>query len=178
MLAALTLLGCPNPADSDAGETEGEVCDADLDQVRAEILVPQCTSEFCHDADAPAAGLDFTRSSAGIAAQLVHVPSSVCADWVRVVPGDPKRSILLAKLLDPPPCGEPMPIDGELSDYEIACISRWIDEAASACETCGGTLCVDVESDPAHCGGCDESCAPGQLCSAGSCVDDPGALMN
>jgi len=34
---------------------------------------------------------------------------------------------------------------------------------------CGGT-CVDTNSDPAHCGGCNQPCDPGELCSAGSCA--------
>lgn len=34
---------------------------------------------------------------------------------------------------------------------------------------CGG-VCVDTNGDPAHCGGCDSSCDPGQVCSAGGCA--------
>lgn len=33
---------------------------------------------------------------------------------------------------------------------------------------CGGE-CVDVMSDAAHCGGCDEPCDPGEVCEEGSC---------
>lgn len=134
MLAALALFACHHE-----GDEGGEVCDADFEQIRAEILLPNCTGEFCHDADAPAANLDYTRSAEAIAAQLIDVPSSVCADWVRVVPGDRHRSILFAKLHDPPPCGERMPIDGHLSEHDIACIGEWIE-----------TLDGDHEQMPLH----------------------------
>jgi hypothetical protein len=34
---------------------------------------------------------------------------------------------------------------------------------------CGGA-CVDLQTDPKHCGKCDQSCGPGQKCSAGICI--------
>jgi len=37
---------------------------------------------------------------------------------------------------------------------------------------CGGT-CVDTSTDPAHCGGCGVTCAPGQICNAGACGASP-----
>jgi hypothetical protein len=42
---------------------------------------------------------------------------------------------------------------------------------ACVCEfdECGG-VCVDVLSDEAHCGGCDNVCAAGEFCAAGSCT--------
>jgi hypothetical protein len=123
VLASLPLLACTTPSD----DTGADACELDLEQIRAEILVPHCTGEWCHDAVAPMAGLDFTRSVEGITEQLVDVPSTVCANWVRVIPGDPERSILLAKLLDLPPCGDRMPVDGHLSAHDIACIERWIE---------------------------------------------------
>lgn len=43
---------------------------------------------------------------------------------------------------------------------------------------CGG-LCVDPDTDPDHCGGCDVACAPGELCSLGACKSmcDPGTIQ-
>jgi hypothetical protein len=35
---------------------------------------------------------------------------------------------------------------------------------------CAGE-CVDLETDPDHCGGCDAPCLDGQLCQAGGCLD-------
>lgn len=37
---------------------------------------------------------------------------------------------------------------------------------------CGA--CVDSNSDPAHCGGCNQPCAGGDVCEAGTCVASPG----
>ena len=34
---------------------------------------------------------------------------------------------------------------------------------------CGGS-CVSIQSDPAHCGGCDTACASGEACASGVCV--------
>jgi hypothetical protein len=34
---------------------------------------------------------------------------------------------------------------------------------------CSG-VCVDTQSDPGHCNGCDLTCEPGQVCVAGSCT--------
>ena len=39
---------------------------------------------------------------------------------------------------------------------------------ASPKEMCSGS-CVDVKTDPAHCGTCGNACKPGEVCSAGSC---------
>ncbi|MBW2263743.1 MAG: hypothetical protein JRG91_17415 [Deltaproteobacteria bacterium] len=35
-----------------------------------------------------------------------------------------------------------------------------------------GTECVDVDSDPAHCGGCFSACGTDEFCSLGSCVTE------
>ncbi len=33
-----------------------------------------------------------------------------------------------------------------------------------------GADCVDTDVDPAHCGGCGQACAPGEVCSGGACA--------
>lgn len=38
-----------------------------------------------------------------------------------------------------------------------------------------GRQCFDLQSDPNHCGSCDNQCASGEICSAGSCEIDPDA---
>ncbi len=35
-----------------------------------------------------------------------------------------------------------------------------------------GDSCTDPQSDPKHCGGCDQACEPGQLCCEGGCVPE------
>jgi hypothetical protein len=37
-------------------------------------------------------------------------------------------------------------------------------------QTICGAVCVDLQSDPAHCGSCSQACPPGALCKAGACV--------
>lgn len=175
-LCSLGLLACNKPAE-EAGDEAAEVCDADFERIRSDILLPNCTNEFCHDADAPAANLDFTRSAEGIAAQLLDVPSGVCANWTRVVPGDPENSMLFAKLHAPPPCGEQMPVDGHLSEEDIACIGHWIETVENTCETCGGDQCVDVQFDKAHCGSCGNACPAGVACVAGECSCSGGTEL-
>lgn len=169
----LVLSACPGTKADDEGPA---TCEASLDEIREDILVPNCTGDICHDADNPAAGLNFTLSSDAIETQLVGIPSAVCADWTRVVPGDPEQSILFAKLHDPPPCGERMPIDGELSDMELACIGSWISSVESSCETCGGELCVDLTADAQHCGACDNACPESVACVVGACMC-PGSMQ-
>lgn len=51
------------------------------------------------------------------------------------------------------------------------------DETGPACETCGGTACIDVTSDPAHCGGCDQPCPAGIACDQGTCSCPPGTMQ-
>jgi hypothetical protein len=38
-----------------------------------------------------------------------------------------------------------------------------------------GQACFDLQSDPMHCGSCDNRCASDELCSAGECTFDPDA---
>ncbi|MFT4040856.1 MAG: hypothetical protein QM692_21925 [Thermomicrobiales bacterium] len=42
---------------------------------------------------------------------------------------------------------------------------------------CRGVGCFDLQTDPAHCGGCNNACAAGQTCVNGSCTT-PGCTPN
>ncbi|MBA2520881.1 MAG: PD40 domain-containing protein, partial [Chloroflexia bacterium] len=37
-----------------------------------------------------------------------------------------------------------------------------------------GTKCVNTQTDPRHCGGCDKACGPGQTCARGDCQGGQG----
>src|SRR4051794_27844556 len=39
----------------------------------------------------------------------------------------------------------------------------------ASCTQCSGE-CVDTRTDPRHCGNCGTACAPGSVCSSGTCA--------
>jgi hypothetical protein len=100
------------------------------------------------------------------------VGSGTCDGWVRVVPGDPAASFLSHKVVaEMPECGARMPPGPEgLRASEIACIDGWIESLDDeGCETCGGDICVDLQTDALHCGACDAACPAGAPCVSGVC---------
>ena len=44
-----------------------------------------------------------------------------------------------------------------------------VDDVCPVGQNLCGTVCADLQSDPNHCGACNNACAAGQLCSAGQC---------
>ena len=136
------------------------------------IFQANCTQSICHDASQPAGELDL--SSADPAGQMLNVGSSLCTDQVRLVAGDPNRSLLWLKLTgQAPDCGDPMPIGGTLSATDLGCIEQWItnlQDGVADCETCGGTGCVDLANDATNCGACGTTCDTGHVCSEGNCL--------
>jgi hypothetical protein len=40
-------------------------------------------------------------------------------------------------------------------------------------QTLCGTECVDLDSDPDHCGGCNDACPTGEFCTARQCLASP-----
>ncbi len=132
-----------------------------------------CGGRVCHGSTDPAGGLDLV--SEGRDARLFGVlGSSACGEKVLVEPEYPEASLLYEKLtLDEPSCGRPMPPSGKLSDFELECIRKYIEDASGSpsCETCGGILCVDLQSDESNCGACGSPCGDGRVCAAGACID-------
>jgi hypothetical protein len=55
---------------------------------------------------------------------------------------------------------------------QVACGAGCCPPASSPTKTtcCSGT-CVDLRTDPAHCGSCPNACPPGRTCCSGVCVD-------
>jgi hypothetical protein len=41
-----------------------------------------------------------------------------------------------------------------------------------------GNACVDTDSDPAHCGECNDACGGNEVCSGGQCVGSCGTLSD
>jgi hypothetical protein len=111
---------------------------------------------------------------------LIGAEAGSCDGWIRVVPGDPDASLLHAKLAGDAPCGDPMPIGGApLDGTQLTCIADWISglEEEPPCETCGGEACVDLMTDPDHCGECDSPCPDGILCESGECSCPEGTSL-
>jgi hypothetical protein len=50
------------------------------------------------------------------------------------------------------------------------------DDTGPDCETCGGAACIDVMTDPAHCGGCELPCPAGIACDQGTCACPDGTM--
>ena len=42
-------------------------------------------------------------------------------------------------------------------------------EEQTACGVGAFALCVNLQTDPGHCGTCDRACSPGIACQAGAC---------
>ena len=55
--------------------------------------------------------------------------------------------------------------DGAAADVGLRC-----DAPQTACESAADRVCVDVRSDPRHCGACGRACCAGEWCAAGTCV--------
>ncbi len=140
------------------------------------VFENSCDGVGCHGSEGPRANLDLV--SPGVDQRLFHQPgSSECDERKLVFPGRPEDSLLYIKVNDSSPfCGRQMPINGSLSANEVACIKSYIENAGKDtqvqdCETCGGILCVDFDRDPNHCGSCGQTCAAGEVCGDGTCIE-------
>lgn len=141
------------------------------------LLQASCGTAGCHGAGSPAAELDLTVADPG--STLTDAPAVLCNGAPLVVAGDPEASLLWEKVAsDTPACGSRMPLGSVLPAADIDCIASWITalgSGAADCETCGGTACVDLETDKDHCGACDAPCAAEEICGAGSCQGCPAS---
>jgi hypothetical protein len=97
--------------------------------VEADVLAVRCAGSICHSpGENPGGGLDLV--SEGAIDRVNGVASPNCSGEVLAVPGDPDASLIVQKLGDDPPCGERMPLIGELDPGEEACIRDWIQAMA------------------------------------------------
>jgi len=171
--------GQGTPREGGDGGTAGEgdpPCPTNLQEVAAQVLQPGCIDGDCHGSSDPAGGLDL--ETVDLELELFGREAALCDGETRVVPGDSSASHLIAKLRGSTDCGAPMPIGTELAAETIDCMATWIDQldVSSACETCGGTACVDLQTDMQHCGTCGEACGGDAVCVEGGCAC-PGDLL-
>ncbi|MFV2056219.1 MAG: hypothetical protein ACC707_07105 [Thiohalomonadales bacterium] len=94
-----------------------------------------CTFSFCHDASAPAAGMDLTASVSH--GQIVNIPSSQLPSMARIEPNNPNNSYLRHKLHDSQSsvggAGTQMPPrNGQLSPTDLLLIDTWITDHNAA----------------------------------------------
>jgi hypothetical protein len=87
-----------------------------------------CQVDICHGRNL--VGVNMTSKDAAYES-LVGQPanaSSMCAmlGKMRVVPGDPDNSLLFLKLDINAPCGQQMPVGGQLAAKQIQRVREWI----------------------------------------------------
>lgn len=128
IILAIGIAGCDN---GDKGGTT----DTPLSYAEdvAPLVARNCTTSTCHDGPEATTGLDLRPEVA--LDQLVDVPSAQVPSWVRVVPGEPDASYLMAKLR-----GDAGAVGGEaslmppgfgLASGDIAVFEAWIADGAA-----------------------------------------------
>jgi hypothetical protein len=98
-----------------------------------EILAPSCAWLYCHGGDG--LHLMLRTKDHGYASLLGPAEGFYCrgTGLRRIEPGVPDQSLVLLKLLEPPPCGERMPISlvaDALSPEDIEQVRKWIERGA------------------------------------------------
>jgi len=169
-MALLVACGGEVKSPGDPDPRSGPPCPTSLQEMSSQVFEPSCVDAGCHGSNDRAAGLDLQSSTLEL--ELYGQGASLCDGEVLVVPGDAASSYLIDKLRGTG-CGAPMPIGAALPDETIDCIAIWVDglDPTGACETCGaGALCIDLASDPAHCGTCEDACPATSSCIDGACV--------
>jgi hypothetical protein len=170
VLLILAALGACSDGQGTARSGSDAPCPTNLEELAVQVLQPSCTDGGCHGSNDRAGGLDLQSSALEL--ELLGVEAALCTGEIRIVPGDSASSHLIAKLRGTTDCGVQMPIGSELAAETIDCVAAWIDqlEPSSACETCGGTACVDLQTDAQHCGSCGRACGDNALCEGGDCA--------
>jgi hypothetical protein len=88
------------------------------------VLEANCSSGGCHGAGS---NLGNFAESETIARTYIGREGAICAGQGSLIdPDDPAGSVLLLKVSDDPPCGQPMPLGGSLDEEDVACLEDWI----------------------------------------------------
>jgi hypothetical protein len=174
-LALLTALSACSDANGTPEARTDVPCPTTLEELAAQVFQPSCISSGCHGSGDRAGGLDLETSSLEL--ELFGREAALCSGETRVVPGDATSSHLIAKLEGTSDCGASMPVGAQLAPETIDCMAAWIDgiDVSNACETCGGTACIDLQTNAQHCGSCGQACGGTAVCVDGGCAC-PGDL--
>lgn len=112
--------GAPGEGGAGTGGTGAPTCDGFA------ILATNCGSSGCHG---EGSNLGTFAASEADARDYIGAPGSVsCIGQGLVIDtDDPAASLMMMKLSDDPPCGQPMPGNGQLlAQADIDCIEDWI----------------------------------------------------
>jgi hypothetical protein len=122
----------PASVEADGG---GVANGATFTMIYEQIFTKFCNADFCHGSPKPDPFFDVSTKKAAYDS-LVNAPASAtrkCADsgLLRVEPGAPEKSLLRLKLrTHGTPCGQQMPIGGELKPELQMLIEQWIADGA------------------------------------------------
>ncbi|MEM7137876.1 MAG: hypothetical protein AAF500_14925 [Myxococcota bacterium] len=141
VLSCAVLWGCGDSGTSsgcDTGEVECDgVCIPAIEPViegesgiQAGVFDVSCASSACHDADAPAQGLDLSDAMASAMSTIGVTATEL--DRPLVDPGNPDNSYLFDKIIGEnlAPGTQRMPIGGQLCDVKIEAVEAWILDGA------------------------------------------------
>ena len=97
-----------------------------ITDIQSKIFTPRCALSGCHVGPTPQNGLDLSLGHAQ--ANLINVPATWDASFLRVKPNDPQNSYLYMKLVnDPRIMGQQMPKGGPfLNSNELGAVFDWI----------------------------------------------------
>jgi hypothetical protein len=111
--------GMSSAGASGAGPSDtGTACDGFA------VLEANCSSGGCHGAGS---NLGNFAESESIARTFIGREGAVCAGQGALIDtDDPAASVILLKVSDDAPCGQPMPLGGSLDESDVACLEDWI----------------------------------------------------
>lgn len=99
-----------------------------------QMFMQKCTSSDgmgCHGANMPDADLDLV--SPGIGERVRSLTSTAMCEGRALVDTPGGTHLMVEKVEDDPTCGSRMPFGEQaLSETEIECVRRWVDEIAEA----------------------------------------------
>ncbi|MGD9764973.1 MAG: hypothetical protein AB7V27_14800 [Candidatus Binatia bacterium] len=108
-----------------------------FERIQTQVFDVSCSADSCHSSVGQAGGLilEAGHSYDALMQQAPTNPVAASNGWMRVMPGDPEASFLLAKLSDSLAAGEgaSMPYNAApLSNHTLAVIRAWIAAGAPA----------------------------------------------
>lgn len=124
---SLCVAGCSSGTPAPAEET----VEPTLTSIVQKVFAPRCATSGCHSIDLPREGLALHNEEATLL-DTVNVPPKTAGAAAQfpalIVPGDPDRSFLYAKIIGPPAgLGLRMPNGGgALSAQATSAIRTWI----------------------------------------------------